>query len=121
MDIDGYTDAQKNENHNHVLTVIEHYYAGGRITEDWIEEQKEFIMTIRDFFGNMEKMNLECQDKRFRALAEECELLLNHLIEEISETMTFTVDIYYRLNLNIQTMIEIKCEDEELCDLMSEL
>jgi hypothetical protein len=103
------------------LTVIEHYYAGGRITEDWMEEQKEFIMTIRDFFGNMEKMNMECQDKRFRCLADECELILNHLIEEISETMTFTVDMYHRLNLNIQTMIEIKCEDEELCDLMSEL
>lgn len=120
MDIE-YSDEEKQQNHQNVLNVIRHYKTGGRITEDWMEEQKSFICMIREFFGNIEMANLDCQDRKFRSLAEESELLLNHLMEEIRDTKTFTVDIYYRLNLNMQTMLEIKFGDDELCNLMGDL
>lgn len=120
MDIE-YSDYEKYENHKRVLDVIRHYKMKGRITEDWMEDQKGFILQLREFFGNMEMMNLDCDDKKFRGMAEECELILNHLVEEIRETKTFTVDIYYRLNLNMQTMLEIKFGDDELCELMGGL
>ena len=116
-----YSDEQKQTNHARILEVIHHQKSRGRITEDWMEDQKKFILIIRDFFGNIEMANMDRQDREYRIIAEETEMLLNHLVEEIVETKTFSVDVYYKLSANLDRMVNLLFEEQELCDLMGGL
>ena len=116
-----YSDEQKQTNHARILEVIHHQKSRGRITEDWMEDQKKFILIIRDFFGNIEMANMDRQDREYRIIAEETEMLLNHLVEEIAETKTFSVDVYYKLSANLDRMVNLLFEEQELCDLMGGL
>lgn len=116
-----YSDEQKQTNHARILEVIHHQKTRGRITEDWMEDQKKFILIIRDFFGNIEMANMDRQDREYRIIAEETEMLLNHLVEEIVETKRFSVDVYYKLSANLDKMVNLLYEEQELCDLMGGL
>lgn len=116
-----YSDEQKQTNYARILEVIHHQKSRGRITEDWMEDQKKFILIIRDFFGNIEMANMDRQDREYRIIAEETEMLLNHLVEEIMETKTFSVDVYYKLSANLDRMVNLLYEEQELCDLMGGL
>ena len=120
MDVE-YSDEQKQMNHARILEVIHHQKTRGRITEDWMEDQKKFILIVRDFFGNIEMANMDRQDREYRIIAEETEMLLNHLVEEIRETKTFSVKIYYKLSANLDRMVNLLYEEQELCDLMGGL
>lgn len=116
-----YDDDEKKMNYQRLLDVTEHQRTGGRITEDWMEENKKFILDIREFCGNIENFNMDMGDKKFRKLAEESELIMNHLVEEIQTTRTFDVDLYYRVANNFVIMLGIVSETDELCDMMSGL
>ena len=116
-----YTDDQKYSNYNHIIDVIKHIKTGQRITEDWMEEEIAWIRTIRDFYPDMSRLNPEIVDKRWRAMAEECELVLSELIWEINETRKFPIALCLRLHENIKKMFDFQLTDDEIEMLMSRM
>lgn len=114
-----YTDAQKLHNYRLIMELIEHIRNGHRITEDWMDFHKKRILLYRDFFGDLSLMNPDCKDRKFRQLADDTEMTLNHLVWEIQETGYFTVDVYLKLNVNLKMMFEIVNEVDELAELMN--
>lgn len=99
------------------MNAIEYIRNQNRITEDWMEEHKKRILLYRDFFGDINLMNPDCKDRRFRMTAADTEMTLNHLVWEIQDTGYFTPDIYLKLNTNLKRMFEIVYEVDDLSDL----
>lgn len=115
-----YTDSQKAQNFKFILDAIHYIRNNGRITEDWMETHKKQIKLYRDYFGDFNVMNPECTDRRFRMLAADTEMTLNHLIWEITETGYFTVDVYLKLNTNLKRMMETFYDMDDVCDLFNQ-
>ena len=115
-----YSEDEKANNFRKVLDTIQYIRNGGRITEDWMTEHKRVILYYRDFFGDFNLMNPECKNRRFRMLAEDTELVLNHLVSEIHETGYFSVDMYLKLNSNLKRMMEVFYDMDDLCDMFRE-
>jgi len=120
-DDEKYTDDEKYSNYNHVIDVIKHIKTGQRITEDWMQAEIGWIRTIRDFYSDMSRLNPEIVDKRWRAMAEECELVLSELIWEINETGNFPIALCLRLHENIKKMFDFQLTDDEIEMLMSRM
>lgn len=114
-----YTDAQKAYNYNMLMDALDHHTNNKRITEDWMEEHKKFIMLIRHTYDNFALANTDIQERQFRALAEDTELILSHLAYEIQTDKTFTVSVYFNLCRNIKRMYEITSEVDDLSELMN--
>jgi hypothetical protein len=106
-----YSDDEKYQNFKQLLSTIEHIQSKKRITEDWMEEHKKRILMYRDYFGDFNRVNPDCKDRTFRKLASDIELLLNHLVWEVQEEKSFTVDMYLKLNVGFKRLIEIMCDD----------
>jgi hypothetical protein len=117
--MDEYTDAEKSYNYRMLTNAIEHHTHNKRITEDWMEDHKKFIMQIRNTYENMAFANVEIKDRRFRAIAQDTELILSHLAYEIQTERTFTVSVYFNLCRNLKRMYEIATEVDDLSDLMN--
>lgn len=114
-----YTDQEKSNHYRILLDALHHYETKKRITEDWMEEHKKMILIMRDYYTNISLANIDLQDKTFRSLADDSEMLLCHLVYEIKETRTFTVEIYYNLCRNLKRMFEIALQMEDLSDLFT--
>lgn len=114
-----YTDDEKSYNYTMLMNAIDHNTHNKRITEDWMEDHKKFIMLIRNTYDNFALANIEIKDRRFRLLAENSELILSHLAYEIQTEQTFTVVMYFSLCQNLKRMFEIATEDDGLCELLN--
>lgn len=114
-----YNDEEKQANYMFLQSAIQHVQQGKRITEDWMEEQKEMILIYRDFWPDMTCLNPDIRDFRFRAQAVEAETLLTLLYEEICETNTFSVDTYHVFNMCVDKMADTFCEDEDVSNMFA--
>ena len=114
-----YSDYEMHENYLFLQQAITHVQSGKRITEDWMEEQKERILMYRDFWYDMSKLNPDITERRFRMLAIEAETLLTLLSEEIHYTKTFSVETYHTFNTCISKMTEVFLEDDDLASMFS--
>ena len=114
-----YTDAEKSYNYTMLMNAIHYHTNNNRITEDWMEDHKKFIMQIRNTYDNFALANIEIKDKRFRLLAENSELILSHLAYEIQTERTFTVVMYFSLCQNLKRMFEIATEVDDLSEMLS--
>jgi hypothetical protein len=117
--MENYTDAEKSYNYTMLMDAIDHHKNNKRITEDWMETHKHFIMLIRNTYENITLANTDIQDRQFRAIAEDTELILSHLAYEIRNERTFTVSVYFNLCRNLKRMYEIASEVEDLSELLS--
>jgi hypothetical protein len=106
-----YSDDEKYQNFKSLLSTIDYIQSKKRITEDWMEEHKKLILMYREYFGDFNRVNIDCKDRTFRKLAADIELLLNHLVWEVQEEKRFTVDMYLKLNMGFKRMVEIMCDD----------
>ena len=116
-----FTDDQKSQNFSRIVAVIKDVRNNVRITEDWMYDQMEFIKTCREFFPDMSKLNTEVEDPRWRAMAENCELVLSQLVFEIKETGSFSVPLYRLFCENVKKMFEMVMTPDELSQLMSSM
>ena len=107
-----YSDDAKFANYVFLIGAIRYVEQGRRITEDWMEVHKKRILTYRDFWVDMSRLNPDLPDARFRTAAVECETYLGILYDEILSTKTFSVDIYHQLNLSMRKMMESMFEDD---------
>jgi hypothetical protein len=116
-----YTDDEKYRNFQSLLSTIDYIQTKKRITEDWMETHKQNIMLYREYFGDFNKVNIDCKDRKFRKLAEDTEVLLNHLVWEIQETGYFTVEMYLKLIIGFKQMTEIMVATDDLCSMFGEM
>lgn len=114
-----YTQEQKENHYTTLLDTVRHYETRQRITEDWMEEHKKMILRIREYYSNISLANLDIQDRQFRALADDTELILSHLVHEIQTEKTFTVDMYYKMCRNLKKLVEIAWQVDDLSDLLN--
>jgi hypothetical protein len=114
-----YTDEEKAKNYAMLVDALRCYTTRERITEDWMEEHKKLILRVRDYYTNVSLANLDIQDRQFRSLADDTELILCHLVYEIQTERTFTVDMYYKLCRNLKRMFEIALQVDDLSELFN--
>ena len=112
-------DEEKANNYEMLLGALKHYETGSRVTEDWMEAHKKMILRIREYYTDVSLANLDIQDRQFRTLADDTELILSHLVYEIQTERTFTVDLYYKICRNLKQMFEIALQLDDLSDLLN--
>jgi hypothetical protein len=97
---------RKQRNYEILINTISFLQNDGRITEDWIEENKDRITLYREAFPDFSIVNCEITDKAFRKLAAETEIIMSYLYIEVLRTRTFTVGLFLQLNLHIKALLE---------------
>jgi hypothetical protein len=124
--MDELTDDQKFANYCRLVSTIHFIEEEHRITEDWMEEQKDYIKTIRNVFAEgFQNLNPEIKTKEFRTTANESETILNNLMMSIQYDKTFKVSQYHSFLVRILKMLKIVCqhhtEGDELCEFMQKM
>lgn len=114
-------DDEKQANYQALIDSINYIRDGKRITEDWITEQVKYLNVCRDVFPDMTKMNVEISEKRWRGMAQDCELMLSQLLWEHSESKTISVPIYLRFCETIKRMLEYYATDDDLTDSINSM
>lgn len=97
-----FTDEQKTAHWLQVYNAIKFLENDGRITEDWMEDQKYHILRWRDWIPNFSTLNQEVEDPTFRAKCAYAEQIMTHLVESITQTKTFDPSIYLVLLKSIE-------------------
>lgn len=120
------TDEQKFANYCRLVETIEYIESGGRITEDWMEIQKNHIQLIGNFFvDGFQNLNPEIENKDFRTIGKEADVILNNLLSSIHYNKTFKVGHYNILLNKILLMFKISYEfhgnEDELSDFMNNM
>lgn len=116
-----YTDSQREDNYMRIVCAIRDIRNGRRITEDWMYEQMKFIQECRDFYPDMSKLNPEVTTPRWRAMAENCEMILSQLMYEIHEMCSFSVQLYLTFCEHIKQMFEMTMSEDDITDLLSKM
>lgn len=109
------------ENYLRLIHTIETIESGARLTEDWFEEHKTHIQMYRETFPNVHKVNEEIEDGTFRTKANETEILLANLVNEIQVRKTFTVKTYLALNKHLKELCEIIWGEDELLNMLGRM
>jgi hypothetical protein len=109
------------ENYLRLLQTIETIEGGARLTEDWYEEHKEHIEKYRDVFPNFHKVNEDIEADEFRKKANEGEILLSNLVNEIQLRKTFNVRIYLALNKKLKELCEFIWGEDELLNMLGRM
>lgn len=120
------SDEKKFANYCRLLETIEFIESGGRITEDWMESQKEHILEMQNFFTQgFKNLNPEIKNEEFRSAAKEADTLMNSLLKTIYYDRTFEVR-HYNILLNkllimFKVCIEFHGNDDELSEFMNNM
>ena len=118
------SDEKKFANYCRLLETIEFIESGGRITEDWMELQKEHILEMQNFFTQgFKNLNPEIKSEEFRSAAKEADTLMNSLLKTIYYDRTFEVR-HYNILLNkllimFKVCITYHGDEDELTEFMN--
>jgi hypothetical protein len=118
-DIDLYSSPY--DNYLRLLKTIETIENKFRLTEDWYEEHKKHILKYREEFPNLKFINQDVEDKEFRKKADEAEVLISSLVNEITTTKTFTLKLYLLLNKRLKELTEIILGEDELLNMLQQM
>lgn len=99
---DIFTEEQKMEHWLQVYTAMQFLEKDGRITEDWMEDQKEHILRWRDWIPNFSTLNPDVEDSVFRSRCAYAEEMMRQLVIMIRETKTFDPSVYLLLLKSIE-------------------
>ena len=120
-----YTTEEKHKHYQILIDTIQFLSNNGRVTEDWMEEHKKWIMTYRrEYMDDMKYVNPEIQEPEFRQTAIETELLLSKLVNSIIKTGTFNTKTYLMFCNKIKFMIHYVMDyypESEIDSLLSEM
>ena len=114
-----FSETQKHENFLEILTTVRYLDDGGRITEDWMEENKNQILMYRSWISDYSQVNEEIQDKTFRKCCFETEVLLRQLCHAIHATRTFDVKVYHMFMRKMKQIVEQIISEDEFVTLLS--
>ena len=115
------TSEQRYRNYKLLLDTHEFFLKGGRITEDWLEEHKLYILRYRSWYSDYTTMNDEVEDENFRKICRDVETILSHLVMQIDKSNTYDPKVYQILNEYLKNMCECLFSEEELNDLMNNM
>jgi hypothetical protein len=115
--MESFSDERRQRNYETLVNTISFLENGGRITEDWVEENKDRITLYRECFEDFAKVNPEIDDPSFRRLAEETEVIMSYLYVEVIRTRTFTVNLFLQLNKHILALVSNASQETELLDM----
>lgn len=117
-----YSEQETVENFLHLQMAVDHMEKGNPINEEWIQEQKDFIMQVHDHFGSdFTVSHAEIQATEFRNAMKELTLLINHLMDEITDLDSITIPVYRKFCKLMMYVIDYHIETDELADLMSDV
>lgn len=109
------------DNYLRLLSVIQTIESGTRLTEDWFYEHKQHILKYREEFPNFRKVNEDMDDSDFRKKADETEIILSNLVNEVTTRNMFTVKLYLMLNKRMKELCEIKWGDDDLSEMLGRM
>jgi hypothetical protein len=115
------TSEQRYRNYKLLLDTHEFFLNGGRITEDWLEEHKVYILRYRSWYSDYTTMNDEVEDENFRKICRDVETILSYLVMQIDKTNTYDPKVYKILNEYLKNMCECLFSDDELNELMNNM
>lgn len=92
-----------------------------RITEDWVEEQKKYILEYHDMFPDFSLLHLEITDNTFRTACDRAEILMNSLLESLLEEGIFSLETYSQFLHNFMQIASIWISEEEMNECMKKL
>ena len=120
------TENQRENNYLELVAAIEYLKRNGRLSEDWLEDSRALIRKYRTWWPNMAFMNQEIQDKDFRKMCGEAELLLAELMRGVQSNDFVNVKLFgiflNKVKLIIDHVIPDKDKDlSGLEDLMAKL
>ena len=115
------TSEQRYRNYKLLLDTNEFFLNGGRITEDWLEEHKVYILRYRSWYSDYTTMNDEVEDENFRKICRDVETILSYLVMQIDKTNTYDPKVYKILNEYLKNMCECLFSDDELNELMNNM
>jgi hypothetical protein len=118
-DTDVYSDPY--ENYCLLERTVRFLQGGGRVTEEWMEEHRRHILKYHEMFPNFSQVNEEIRDPTFRKNAEECEVLLGNLIQNIQANRFFNTKFYLMLNQRMIALCQHIFTEDELEFCMSKL
>lgn len=124
MDTDsysGFTITEKYENYMQILYVINFFGSGGRVSEDWMQENMHLIEKWRDWIGDYSSLHPEVSDKVFRKACSDTETLIQYLVHSIRTTKTFDTKVYLVLANKLKYICDSMFEEGELETLMGNM
>lgn len=88
------TQTQRENNYLELVAAIKYLERAGRLSEDWLEDSRAMIRKYRTWWPNMAFMNSEIQDKDFRKMCGEAELLLAELMRGVQSNDFVNVKLF---------------------------
>lgn len=113
-----FTDEQRNTHYLQIANTLNYIESNGRVTEDWMEENKKVILKWREWIPDFTDVNGEVEDGEFRRRASQTETLITYLFRSIKSTGTFDVKVYGILLSHMKYMCEYLFSEDELNDLV---
>jgi hypothetical protein len=120
-EVTGYSNTEKYENYLEIVKTLDFIENNGRITEDWMEENRWIIEKWRDWIQDYSEINPEVTSKYFRKACSETETLIQYLIKSIRTTKTFDVKSYTLLLKKMKFVCDTIFDDMEMENLMDGL
>jgi len=110
-------DNERDQNYQTLLDTEEYLRMEKRITEDWVEMQKNLIRKYRDYFSDFSQVHQEYQDTDYRALATLIEQQFSLIYSFVVKGWSLDITLYYEFTKNFirlvnYTFSEIEMENE---------
>lgn len=115
------SDAQRHQNYLELLKAIEYLENGGRVTEDWTEDSKQYIRKWRQWIPDFNVVNDEREDGEFRKVCSETETIMKYLHATLDRTGYVDPKLYLLLLQHMKKILDMLESDEEFAELLSSM
>lgn len=116
------SEAQRIKNYQIIVETINYIQSSEfRLTEDWLEEQKQRILYYREWFGNYAMIDPEVEDETFRRKCRETETLMAQLTDCVMRRAVFSIKFYLILLEHMKWLVDQEDQDEMMVDMMASL
>lgn len=120
------TENQRENNYLELVAAIKYLERAGRLSEDWLEDSRAMIRKYRTWWPNMAFLNQEIQDRDFRKMCGEAELLLAELMRGVQSNDFVNVKLFGIFLNKVKAIIDRIIPDDQkdltgLEDLMVKL
>lgn len=114
MDKQEFNDEEKNQNYCQIVRTIQFLENGGRITEDWMVENIDYIKMYRGWIADFSKVNEEREDREFRKCCEETETLMQYLSRTVHTSDYFDPKVYLLFLRHMKKLCDMLFAEDEL-------
>lgn len=113
-----FTEEEKYQNYCRIVRTIEFLQNGGRITEDWLIENIEYIKMYRSWIADFSMVNEEREDREFRKCCQETETLMQYLSRTVNTSDYFDPKVYLIFLQHMKKLCDLMMAEDELEECM---